>query len=755
MPKLTRKTQKIFAKDGGAIGQFGSAQALSPTLTADPAVIQSLPAYESGWNDAVISGQKRPPLEEFNGLKYVNDYQNAYLFQEGIPEYDAATTYYQNSLVKESGTTNIYKSLTDDNIGNALSNNTDWELQGNLKHPRTQKIINSRSDFNFVVEGSKNVATLDSTLAYIIGQDITLQSNDVFRSSAGSIYMSGVSPSFKNKIYQQGSGTFFEMQNNSVYINIRDLQFESELGGSLGNFTGFNAATGGVSFFDVLFKNVNYANFNSFAYLIFGIVIFEDCYNWQLSNIGGWSLGDKFLIKNFADISGDIFTIDGFIGQSNATVVATVTARPNMRIFNIKPSLDPNSDISIGTALPYDGLQLAPLVNFSDAGGGATRIVTAWPHAYPTGRVISIQNSSNYNGGFPITVIDPVTFTIPTPFVKEDATPIAITAIADNGSGGSTITSANHGYSNGKFIEIINTLNYNGFYTVFNVVPNVSYDIRKTFTINETVGFSRVSPVAVLLNVAATAPELVPFFREATKSGTITAYASNGAGGTTVSSTTTPDNGESILIQGDSSLNYDGGYRAFNVVAGVSFDIAKPFVANDAQGTWNNASLNGSDTRVTVTGAGGILSDSQSVGQMNTSASVTVTVPAVNTTTLVNDATTGGTNIFSSATTTRFKLFRSLGRLVYIGKEPISVFVQATLTVAKAGGGSNILGALIAKNGVDVDRSESTTENSTPTGIVCMTQQSLVTGDYLELKVVNRSTSSGIVISRANFIVRK
>jgi hypothetical protein len=134
MAKLTRKTQKLFAKDGSAMGQPGSAQSGVPTLvpTNDPEVIQALPAYEQGWNDMVIDGDKRPPLEEFNSLKYVNDYQNAYLLQEGIAEYDVATSYYIGGIVKSSSTTILYKSLIDDNLGNPLVDGANWQLMGDL-----------------------------------------------------------------------------------------------------------------------------------------------------------------------------------------------------------------------------------------------------------------------------------------------------------------------------------------------------------------------------------------------------------------------------------------------------------------------------------------------------------------------------------------------------------------------------------------------------------------------------------------------
>ena len=134
MPKLLRKTQKIFGSNTINLGKFGSAQTGFPALspTTDLADMQSLPAYELGWGSAVLGGKRRPPLEEENTIKYINDYQNAYLFQEGIAEYDAGTTYFIGSIVKQTGSSILFKSLVDNNLGNALVNGINWLLLGDL-----------------------------------------------------------------------------------------------------------------------------------------------------------------------------------------------------------------------------------------------------------------------------------------------------------------------------------------------------------------------------------------------------------------------------------------------------------------------------------------------------------------------------------------------------------------------------------------------------------------------------------------------
>lgn len=132
MAKILRKNQKIFGAISAQSGQFGSARAGTMVLSTDPDVIQALPAWESGWDAATISGDKLPTLEEDQGINFVLSRQIAYVLQEGIAEYNAVTEYHQNSLVKETGTVKIYKSKTNTNIGNALTNPTHWQLVVNF-----------------------------------------------------------------------------------------------------------------------------------------------------------------------------------------------------------------------------------------------------------------------------------------------------------------------------------------------------------------------------------------------------------------------------------------------------------------------------------------------------------------------------------------------------------------------------------------------------------------------------------------------
>lgn len=129
MAKLVRKTQKIFAS-GSAQNQvtsFGSIKAGAVDYTKDVADIQT-EAFEGGWSSAV-QDDYAPYRQDRNAVDFVTTSQLAYVFQEGLPEYDAGTTYYRGSWVKgnDGDAFSIYESLSDDNIGNALSDEEKWE----------------------------------------------------------------------------------------------------------------------------------------------------------------------------------------------------------------------------------------------------------------------------------------------------------------------------------------------------------------------------------------------------------------------------------------------------------------------------------------------------------------------------------------------------------------------------------------------------------------------------------------------------
>ena len=129
MARLTRKNIKVFAGSASNNGVFGSLQANNPVQTNDVEQIQSLPAWSEGWDSATETSEDLPPLEDFQGVQYVVTYEQAYLMQEGLPEWASSVTYYKGGLIKEVTSTGfrIYSSLTDNNINNSISDTTNWK----------------------------------------------------------------------------------------------------------------------------------------------------------------------------------------------------------------------------------------------------------------------------------------------------------------------------------------------------------------------------------------------------------------------------------------------------------------------------------------------------------------------------------------------------------------------------------------------------------------------------------------------------
>lgn len=130
MARLARKHQKLFAGSATNNGIFGSLQANNPQTSNDVETLQSLTAYEEGWDSAAFSADKLPPLEEFQGVQYGISYQQCYMLQEGIPEWESLTEYHIGSFAKEITPTGfkLYISTANNNTGNALSNTSYWKL---------------------------------------------------------------------------------------------------------------------------------------------------------------------------------------------------------------------------------------------------------------------------------------------------------------------------------------------------------------------------------------------------------------------------------------------------------------------------------------------------------------------------------------------------------------------------------------------------------------------------------------------------
>lgn len=137
MARLTRELLKVFGLSGADtnFAKFGSQVAGAPVKTKVIATIQSLSAWLDGLQSAVVNANMAAYLEDLNAVLHVLAYQIAYVLQDGLPDWNTDTTYYIGSIVKKTGTTQIYSSVADDNAGNALPNqvtDSNWKFLGDL-----------------------------------------------------------------------------------------------------------------------------------------------------------------------------------------------------------------------------------------------------------------------------------------------------------------------------------------------------------------------------------------------------------------------------------------------------------------------------------------------------------------------------------------------------------------------------------------------------------------------------------------------
>lgn len=178
--KFERLNIKHFAELATNNGVFGSAQASLKNegiKTTDYNQIASMPAFKQGWNLATITAKALPPLEEMQGLQSYFSYLINYLYQQGIPAWDANYTYYVGSIVavvdSQTNKVKLYSSLTNDNTGNDPS--TSGNNWGILFDP--SNFVDTRS--NQTISGTKNFTEVTHTktpaITAVSGEAVTAE----------------------------------------------------------------------------------------------------------------------------------------------------------------------------------------------------------------------------------------------------------------------------------------------------------------------------------------------------------------------------------------------------------------------------------------------------------------------------------------------------------------------------------------------------------------------------------------------------
>lgn len=224
MSKILRKTAQIFASTSGLdqVANFGTFAQGSPTFSTDPAAIQTA-QFLNGWFSAVL-GNNSPTMEDMNAVLYVLAYQAAYCLQEGVPEWDSATTYYIGSFVQVSSV--VYVSTVDTNLNNTPPNNSYWQIVGG-------KIMTALGDviYGDVNGNTKRLAGNTTATRKFLAQTGT---GSV---SAAPVWTTPLAPTIQK--FLSGSGTYTTPA-NVLYLRVRALG-----AGGGGGGTGSSGATSG------------------------------------------------------------------------------------------------------------------------------------------------------------------------------------------------------------------------------------------------------------------------------------------------------------------------------------------------------------------------------------------------------------------------------------------------------------------------------------------------------------------------------
>lgn len=277
MPKIQRKTQKIFCNsaDSDQIAVFGSMSTGTPVYSNDVEELQSNEAYSIGWDAATLE-DKAPFMEEMNAMQYCLSYQLAYTLQQGIPEWDAETEYFENtSFCQVNGV--IYQSKTNNNIGNnPTTDSTNWGLYGGGNYLTTSQITNCLLEVpqNIKVELNNGVLTLKAGSKVIVpngigvfdevvisaNRTITNTSNDTYLVSVNSNGTSLLLSRLKN---QTGSGTSTPISGYWTYYNTTDNKVYRINDGAVAYQLSFPIAivtvsNGAISSIDQVFNGFGY-----------------------------------------------------------------------------------------------------------------------------------------------------------------------------------------------------------------------------------------------------------------------------------------------------------------------------------------------------------------------------------------------------------------------------------------------------------------------------------------------------------------
>lgn len=671
--------------------------------------------------------KKAPTVElDVNGSVAADDYQI-----NGETLLQAGTTEPEGALVGDPGDIHIRA----ENNGRSqiaikkegVGVNTGW-YRADINPPEIV-VINDTNELEDLATGG--IITVTGNLTIIVKQPIITDVEFVM-SGAGFLTITAERNS-SALINYTGAGTFISGTTSRFVVIAEGITLNGDSTGTLLDLTANNLA---------IFSTflANWADLGSFtgSFVLISSVTFV---NWTVGfdfidcNVGI----DAFLLRNTTPSGNTLFTYTSNIQNRVINLVQGVgSLLPTESIISISPDAPEsnrfsvrgcdflgggdlfkqpdNADIIIDSMSDEPDSAQSLTVMASNGAGGTT--ITSTAHGFIDKELITITATTNYNGTDRVFNITANTFDMPFAFVADDATGTATSFRMD------IFLQSGHGLLAGETIKLIGTDHNNGFTKILLNASATDLDINGDFidadsglvqsgnvSLDETdprvlakdnLGFKDSKTIMgfhVEKNAQSTAISVTDVYQDvniAGSTGIVTAAATNGAGGTTMTDAAHGlANNQNIKIR--LMDNYNGEFTVFNVTTNT-FDIESPFVAT-ANGAWESQST-----------------------------------PADN--------------------IERFRMIdEATGELEYLGLEPFEGTITASISAFKSGS-TETYNFTVAVNGSIVQHAPFVERDITTAlgNMVLIAPISMVTGDTFKLQVASVGTTNSITIQAVSVL---
>ena len=622
MTNFTRKFLDEFAKDNKNtdLTVYGSTASGSSITSSDPEILQSNPKFREGWKGATLEN-------------LTNNTRNPVRNEWSALDY--IHNYHINHILQKGG--QEYDDQTEyfiDDLVRDVGSSKYYQsiINNNVGNPLTD---DSKWKFTGDIKSQPNVVLVkeESDFGVAVGNEITLQNENIYR-------VTGKVPITKKLIFPDRSkiliegGSYAGMDELIIVANVGDFLSTNGQGGILHIFN--------LNITDATATNklINSTGDGSFTEQSIFIMVGCNLTNFfSFGNLNGYF---TVVLRRFFCFETGSLSLDNVAALTvNAFLWKNFTTKGKM--FDIRTNLSQAAltEVSLLPAKGDEPLNVDPAI-INESGIS----ITLFP----------------YNGFVFVNAVD----------------------FADNGVGGTTITSAiGHSFDNNDYIFILGSA-YAGVHQISNVINKQAdvtwgsvgkFDIPVAFAGNDL-----TRPFVYLFDIGLSKRYEQPFYSQGL-TGSISSIANNGSGFARVNSIghgrTT---GDSLYISNTDA--YDGGYYVI-VIDVNNFDLLDgfgqpvPFTTPEIAGNWDTSSLDQTNNVISAVNTGGIIPDSQTLGNNI----LTSTIAFASTTTLTR-VSTG--NWFSDEAQ-RFKP-TSDGRLIYIGRTPATVTLSAKVIATKQSG---------------------------------------------------------------------